>query len=72
LAGVGVAFTPALVYTGWQGASLLRFLTFDVRAHLKVRLRHEARRTFTCLLNPTAEDGLVRAACNARLSAIGW
>ena len=30
------------------------------------------RRVFTCLLNPTAEGHLVRVACNARPSAIGW
>ena len=38
------------------------------RAHLKNR----SPWLFKCLLNPTAEDALVRAMCNASPSAIGW
>jgi len=39
------------------------------RAHLKIPRQSGV---FKCLLIPTAEDHLVRAACNARSSAIGW
>jgi hypothetical protein len=39
---------------------------------LQVDGKAEIKRISECLLTPTAEDPLVRAMCNASLSANGW